>query len=61
MKKGFDEQMIQSFSHRCPYCDQPLSYGQVALKEGENPIHCPSCNRIFIKVVSDLLEEGENE
>ena len=61
MKKGFDEQMIQSFSHRCPYCDQPVSYDHVALKEGENSIQCPSCNRIFIKVVSDLLEEGENE
>jgi hypothetical protein len=61
MKKGWDDQIVQSFPHRCPYCDQPVSYDHVALKEGENFIRCSSCNRIFIKVVADLLEERESE
>jgi hypothetical protein len=61
MKKRVDEQIVQSFSHRCPYCDQPLSYDHITLRDGENSITCPSCNKIFIKVVSGLLEEGETE
>ena len=61
MKKGCDDQIVQSFPHRCPYCDQSVSYDQFDLKKGENPIRCPSCDRIFIKVVSNLLEEGESE
>jgi DNA-directed RNA polymerase subunit RPC12/RpoP len=59
MKKKLEEQVIQKFSYRCPYCDQPISYDQVDLKMGENEIQCPSCKRIYIKVVSDRLGEKE--
>jgi DNA-directed RNA polymerase subunit RPC12/RpoP len=48
-----EEQVIQKFSYRCPYCDQPVSYDQFDLKPGENEIECPSCKRIYIKVASD--------
>jgi len=48
-----EEQVIQKFSHRCPYCDRPVSYDQLDLKRGENRIQCPSCKKIYIKVVSD--------
>jgi hypothetical protein len=61
MKEKVDEQIVQSFPCRCPYCDQPVSYDHIALREGENSIPCPSCNKVFIKVVSDLFKEGENE
>jgi DNA-directed RNA polymerase subunit RPC12/RpoP len=53
MKKKLEEKVIQEFSHRCPYCDHPISYDEIDLKSGENEIECPSCKRIFIKVVSD--------
>ncbi len=59
MKSGYDDQLVQSFPHRCPYCDEPLSYDQLKLSPGENPIHCPSCKRIFIKVISDPDERGD--
>lgn len=55
-----EEQVVQKFPHRCPYCDQPVSYHQFDLKNGENRIQCPSCKLIFIKVVSDSVEEGES-
>jgi DNA-directed RNA polymerase subunit RPC12/RpoP len=58
MKKKFEEQVIQKFSHRCPYCDQPISYDEIDLKSGENEIECPSCKRIFIKVVSEEGRKG---
>jgi rubrerythrin len=54
-----EEQMIQKFSYRCPYCDQPISYENYDLKVGENEIQCPSCKKIYIKVVSDPFGEGE--
>ncbi len=57
MKKGFEEQLVQKFSYRCPYCDQPVSYDQFNLKIGENEIQCPSCKKIYIKVVSDSSGE----
>jgi hypothetical protein len=50
-KKRFDEQVIQEFSHRCPYCEQPISYEDLHLQPGENEIICPSCNRTYIKIV----------
>jgi rubrerythrin len=59
MKKKLEEQVIQKFPYRCPYCDEPISYGQFDLKTGENKIQCPSCKRIYIKVVSDLLGNEE--
>jgi len=51
-----EEQVVQKFSYRCPYCDQPVSYNQLDLKVGENEIQCPSCKRNYIKVVSDSME-----
>ena len=57
MKKEPEEQVIQKLSHRCPYCNQPISYDQFDLKRGENRIQCPSCKKIYIKVVSDSIEE----
>jgi DNA-directed RNA polymerase subunit RPC12/RpoP len=52
-KKELEEQVIQKFPYRCPYCDQPISYDQFNLKVGENEIQCPSCKRKYIKVVFD--------
>jgi uncharacterized Zn-finger protein len=52
-----EEQVIQKFPHRCPYCDQPVSYDQFNLRKGENEIRCPSCKKIYIKVVS--ADNGE--
>ncbi len=57
MKTNFEERVVQSFPHRCPYCDQPISYDPFDLKEGENRIECPSCKKIFIKVSSAFFEE----
>jgi DNA-directed RNA polymerase subunit RPC12/RpoP len=93
MKKKLEEQVIQKFPHRCPYCDHAISYDQfdtfdgakprflnrgkkrrsvstlsipraltrgverVDLREGENEIRCPSCKKIYIKVVS--ADSGE--
>jgi uncharacterized protein YbaR (Trm112 family) len=61
-----EEQIIQKFAYRCPYCDEPISYEKYDLKVGENEIQCPSYKKIYIKVVSDgiplpnpLLEESK--
>jgi uncharacterized Zn-finger protein len=60
MKKKMEEQILQRFSCRCPYCDAPVSYDQFDLKRGENEIRCPSCKRVYIKVVSaDNRESNE--
>ena len=56
-KKEFGEQLVQKFPHRCPYCDQPISYDLFDLKEGENVIQCRSCKKTYIKVVSNSHEE----
>jgi hypothetical protein len=58
-KMKLEEQVIQKFPRRCPYCDQPISYEKYDLKVGENEIQCPSCKKIYIKVVSDPIGEGE--
>ena len=50
-KKEFEEQLVQKFPHRCPYCDQLVSYDRFDLKVGENKIRCRSCNKTYIKVV----------
>jgi C4-type Zn-finger protein len=50
-----EEQVIQKFPYRCPYCDQPISYDQSHLKVGENKIQCPSCKKTYIKVVSNAI------
>ncbi len=54
-----EEQVVQKFPHRCPHCDQPISYGQFDLKVGENEIQCPSCKKIYIKIIRDPLKYGE--
>jgi ribosomal protein L37AE/L43A len=56
-KKKFEEQLVQKLSHRCPYCDRPISYDRFDLKVGENVIQCLSCKKTYIKVVSDSHEE----
>jgi DNA-directed RNA polymerase subunit RPC12/RpoP len=56
-----EEQVIQKFSYRCPYCDQPISYEKYSLKAGENEIQCPSCHKIYIKVVSNLSEKSSRK
>jgi len=48
-----EEQVVQKFSYRCPYCDQSILYDQFDLKVGENEIQCPSCKKTYIKVVPD--------
>lgn len=57
MKPKLEEQVVQKLSHRCPYCDQPVSYDPFDLKIGENKIKCPSCKEIYIKVVSEEKNE----
>ena len=57
-KKKLEEQVVQKFPHRCPYCDQTISYDQFDLRHGENEIRCPSCRKIYIKVVGDRFEKG---
>ena len=54
-KKLLEEQIVQKFPYRCPYCDHPISYEQFNMKVGENKIKCPSCKKKYIKVVSDGL------
>jgi len=56
-----EEQVVQKFHYRCPYCEQPISYDQFDLKVGEKEIQCPSCKKTYIKVVSDLFGEGETK
>jgi hypothetical protein len=61
MKNGLIDTIVQSFPHRCPYCDQLVSYDSFDLKEGENRIQCPSCKRAFIKIVSGHIKTGESD
>jgi rubrerythrin len=53
-----EEQLVQKFSYRCPYCNEPISYDQFNLKVGENDIQCPSCKKIYIKVVAPSFTGG---
>lgn len=53
---GLEEQVIQKFPYRCPYCDQLVSYDRFDLRIGENRIECPTCHQTYIKVVSDLTD-----
>jgi len=59
MKKKTLEQVIQKFSYRCPYCEQPISYDQFNLEVGENEVKCPSCQRTYIKLVAPSLTESD--
>jgi len=58
MKSKSEEQVVQEFPYRCPYCDQSISYDQYDLREGENEVRCPSCKKTYIKVVEDRFERG---
>ena len=58
MKKQLKEQVVQKFSHRCPYCDQTISYDEIELKRRENEIECPSCKRIYI-YIKGVSADGE--
>ena len=53
MKKKIEEQVVQEFPYRCPYCDQIVSYDDLHLKPGENEIKCLYCKKKYIKVVID--------
>jgi rubrerythrin len=59
MKKKLEEQVVQEFSHRCPYCGQPISYDEIELEGGENEIECPSCKKIYIYVKGVSADGGE--
>ena len=52
-----EEQIVQKFPYRCPYCDQIVSYDQSNLKAGENEVRCPFCRKTYIKVITD--DHGE--
>ena len=58
MKSKLEERVVQEFPHRCPYCDQPISYDPLDLRNGENEIRCPSCEKIYIRVVGGRFEKG---
>ena len=51
-----EDWIVQKFDHRCPYCGQVIVY-ELPLNPGENEIACPSCRKVFIKVVGHLTEE----
>ena len=57
MRRKLEEQIVQKLPYRCPYCDQPISYDSLDLQDGENEVRCPSCKKIYIKVVGDLFEK----
>ncbi len=59
MKEKLEESLVQKLDHRCPYCDRIISYEGLRFKPGENKITCPSCRKMFIKVVFDSRGEGE--
>jgi DNA-directed RNA polymerase subunit RPC12/RpoP len=58
MMKKLEEQIIRSFPYRCPYCDEPVSYDQFDLKVGENEIRCPSCKKMYVKMISEEGRKG---
>ena len=60
MKRGFEEHLVQKFPYSCPYCNHTISYDQFDLKVGENEIKCPSCKKIYIKVVAPSFTEGDH-
>lgn len=60
MKETTEEFVAHKFEYRCPYCDQPVSYDHVDLRKSENTVACPSCQKVFIKVVFDSMGEEGN-
>lgn len=61
MRPKLEEQIIQKFSYRCPYCDHPINYNDIHLKPGENKIKCPSCKKTYIKIVPDPFRKREKK
>ena len=61
MKKKSLEQVIQKFSYRCPYCEQPITYDDLHLRLGENEVKCPSCKRTYIRIVSDSSRQRKKK
>jgi uncharacterized Zn-finger protein len=59
MKKKFEEQVVQEFPTRCPYCDQMVSYERFDLKVGENQIECPFCKKIYIYIRGVSPDSGK--
>jgi len=57
--KIIEEFVVQQLEPRCPYCDQPISYDRVDLRAGENPITCPSCQKVFFKIISPSNTKGK--
>lgn len=57
MKKS-EDQIVQKFPYRCPYCEEVVSYEEMDLKPGENEIVCPTCKRNYIKIVEPSSTEG---
>ena len=55
-KIELEEQLVQKFLYRCPYCNEPISYDQFNLKVGENEIQCPSCKKIYTKIITDVSD-----
>jgi uncharacterized C2H2 Zn-finger protein len=56
-----EEQLVQEFPHRCPYCEQVVSYENIEFKVGENEIKCPSCKTVYIKVVPGTTGKRKNK
>jgi uncharacterized Zn-finger protein len=52
-----EEQIVQKFPHRCPYCDQIVSYDQLNLKAGENEVRCLFCQKTYVVIIAD--DHGE--
>jgi DNA-directed RNA polymerase subunit RPC12/RpoP len=57
---GLEEQVVQKFPYRCPYCDQPVSYDRYDLQEGETPVRCPSCGKTYIRVITESPKTDES-
>ncbi len=59
MTKRLEELIVQQFPRRCPYCEKEITYEEMDLKLGENPIKCPSCKKSYIKIVTSPLIERD--
>jgi predicted SprT family Zn-dependent metalloprotease len=60
-KTELKEQVVQKFSYRCPYCDQPVSYDEFDLRVGENEIQCLHCKKTYIKMVAAPFPGGRHK
>ena len=61
MRWKLEEQIVQKFSYRCPYCDHTITYNDLHLKHGENKVKCPSCKKIYIKIVPGSLKKRKKK